>query len=159
MNSKQRIDADKGPVLVLHDTSEFSYKRKKPEEIGFIGKSSITKRSRNKIPQAYKVCGILMHSSLAITSNGLPLGLTSSRFWTRKVFKNTTQMKRHINPTRVPLEEKESIKWLKNLEDTMLSIKTPPSKIIHVCDRESDMYEFFSKTESELEAESEESTS
>ncbi len=63
-----------------------------------------------------KVCGILMHASLAVTSEGLPLGLTSTRYWSRKVFKNTNQMKRKINQTRLPIEKKESIKWLQNME-------------------------------------------
>ncbi|UWU72962.1 hypothetical protein [Bradyrhizobium sp. NC92] len=32
-------------------------------------------------------CGILMHSSLAMTTEGLPLGLAAIKFWTRKKFK------------------------------------------------------------------------
>ncbi|MFX5085463.1 hypothetical protein ABTC40_22735, partial [Acinetobacter baumannii] len=44
-------------------------------------------------------CGILMHSSLAVTTSGLPLGLTAVKFWTRKKFKGTNALKRKINPT------------------------------------------------------------
>jgi hypothetical protein len=73
-----------------------------------------------------------MHASLAVTSEGLPLGLTSTRFWSRKVFKGTEQLKRHINPTRIPIEEKESIRWLNNLEFTMNSTSENSSKIIHI---------------------------
>jgi hypothetical protein len=43
-------------------------------------------------------CGILMHSSLAVTTSGLPLGLTAVKFWTEK-FKGTNALKRKINPT------------------------------------------------------------
>jgi hypothetical protein len=55
-------------------------------------------------------CGILMHSSLAVTTEGLPLGLAAIKFWTRDKFKGTNALKRRINPTRVPIEQKESIR-------------------------------------------------
>jgi hypothetical protein len=55
----------------------------------------------------YTACGILMHSSLAITTAGLPLGLCAVKFWTRDKFKGTAALKRKINPTRVPIEKKE----------------------------------------------------
>lgn len=57
-----------GPVLVLQETTTFSYQRYKPENIGFIGK---TKFRGKPLTQ----CGILMHSSLAVTTEGVPLGL------------------------------------------------------------------------------------
>jgi len=55
-----------------------------------------------------------MHSSLAATTEGLPLGLCAVRFWTRKDFKGCNKLKKSINPMRVPIEEKESIRWLKS---------------------------------------------
>ena len=33
----------------------------------------------------------------------------AAKFWTRKKFKGTAALKKKINPTRVPIEEKESI--------------------------------------------------
>lgn len=50
-----------------------------------------------------------MHSSLAVTVEGLPPGLTAVKSWTRKKFKGTAQLKKKINPTRVPIEKKESV--------------------------------------------------
>ena len=35
-----------------------------------------------------------MHSSLAITEAGLPMGLAAVTFWTRKEFKGTNALKR-----------------------------------------------------------------
>lgn len=113
LSTQRRILSMEGPILLLHDTSEFSYKRKKPEEIGFISKKKKLSRSSRAIPQHFSVCGILMHASLAITAEGLPLGLTAVKYWTRKVFKNTAQMKRHINPTRIPVAE--AVSRLKNV--------------------------------------------
>lgn len=145
VNTQKRIISSSGPILLLHDTSEFSYKRKKPEEIGFISKKRKLTRVSQEIPQHISVCGILMHASLAVTQEGLPLGLSATKFWTRKVFKNTKQMKRHINPTRIPVTEKESIKWLNNLEDSLIPLKVESRRVINICDREGDMYELFCK--------------
>jgi hypothetical protein len=61
--------------------------------------------------QHYVVCGIQMHSSLAVTTDGLPLGLTAMKFWTRSKFIGWNALKKKINPTRVPIETKESIRW------------------------------------------------
>jgi hypothetical protein len=83
-----------------------------------------------------------MHSSLAVTAEGLPLGLSAIKFWTRDEFKGTNALKKHINPTRVPIEEKESIRWLQNLQEST-ALLGAPERCIHVSDRESDIYELF----------------
>ena len=83
-----------------------------------------------------------MHSSLAVTTEGLPLGLTAVKFWTRKKFKGTAALKKKINPTRVPIEEKESIRWLDNLGQST-ELLGDPGRCVHIGDRESDIYELF----------------
>jgi hypothetical protein len=90
----------------------------------------------------WTVCGILMHSSLAVTTEGLPLGLAAIKFWTRSKFKGTNALKRKVNPTRVPIEAKESVRWLENLKQST-SLLEEPSRCIHIGDRESDIYELF----------------
>ena len=129
--TRRRVTATEGPILVLHDTTEFSFKRDKPDMIGFTGKMA----GRTQ-------CGILMHSSLAVTSEGLPLGLAAIKFWTRKKFKGTRALKRKINPTRVPIEQKESIRWLENLRQST-DVLAEPGRCVHIGDRESDIYELF----------------
>jgi hypothetical protein len=85
------------------------------------------------------VCGILMHSSLAVTTEGLPLGLAAIKFWTRKKFKGTAALKK-INPTHVPIEKKESIRWLENVQQSAARLGDP-ARCVHIGDRESDIYE------------------
>ena len=128
-------------IFVLHDTTEFSYQREAPDAIG-ITKSVNSGRDKDGRTRAHTVCGILMHSSMAMTSEGLPLGLAAVRFWTRKKFKGTAALKRRINPTRVPIEEKESIRWLDNLSQST-ELLGSPERCIHIGDRESDIYELF----------------
>ena len=50
-------------------------------------------------------------------------------------------MKKKINPTRIPIDQKESVRWLENLkQSTQLA---NPDRCIHIGDRESDIYELF----------------
>jgi Transposase DNA-binding len=129
------------PLLILHDTTEFTYSRTDVESIGILHKSFTGKMKRGRLHH-FTVCGILMHSSLAVTTDGLPLGLTAIKFWTRSKFKGTNALKRKINPTRVPIEEKESFRWLENLKQST-ALLGEPQRCVHIGDRESDIYELF----------------
>jgi hypothetical protein len=138
-STRERFAATEDMALVLHDTTEFSYHREDGRAIGLLSKSHIGTKSR---PRHHKVCGILMHSSLTVTTEGLPLGLSAIKFWTREEFKGTNALKKHINPTRVPIEEKESIRWLQNLSEST-ALLNAPERCVHIGDRESDIYELF----------------
>ena len=116
-STRDRAVATDGLALVLHDTTEFTYQRENPEAIG-ITKSINSGRDKAGRLRSHTVCGILMHSSLVVTTEGLPIGLAAIKFWTRKKFKGTAALKKKINPTRVPIEKKESIRWLDNLKQS-----------------------------------------
>lgn len=136
--TKKRVSKTEGSVLVLHDTTEYSYKRKKPEKIGQ------THEPHFKYRHKYTVCGLLMHSSIVITPEGLPLGLAAIKFWTRDTFKRTRSLKNKVNPTRIPIETKESYRWIENLRQST-ALLDDPGRCIHIGDRECDIYEFFSE--------------
>jgi hypothetical protein len=140
-STRDRTVATDGLVLVLHDTTEFTYQRENPEAIG-ITKSINSGRNKAGRLRSHTVCGILMHSSLVVTIEGLPLGLAAVKFWTRKKFKGTAALKKKINPTRVPIEKKESIRWLQNVQQST-ELLGDPGRCIHIGDRESDIYELF----------------
>jgi hypothetical protein len=139
--TRERFEATEGPVLVLHDTTEFSYTRESKHAIGMICRSFARKYKDGRV-RLHTVCGILMHSSLVVTADGLPLGLAAIKFWTRSKFKGANALKRKINPTRVPIEAKESVRWLENLKQST-NLLGEPSRCIHIGDRESDIYELF----------------
>jgi hypothetical protein len=134
--TRERFAATDDVVLILHDTTEFTYSRNDVASVRILHKNLIGPKSRGR---HYTVCGILMHSSLAVTTEGLPLGLAAIKFWTRSKFKGTNALKRKINPTRVPIEEKESIRWLQNLNQST-TLLGDPQRCVHVGDRESDIY-------------------
>ena len=139
--TRTRYLASEGTVLLLQDTTEFTYQRRNPHDVGFTKSVNSGRDSKGRL-RHHAVCGILMHSSLAVTTDGLPLGLAAVKFWNRDKFKGTAQLKRKINPTRVPIEAKESIRWLDNLRQS-LALLGHPERCVHVGDRESDIYELY----------------
>jgi hypothetical protein len=140
-STRDRFAATDATVLILHDTTEFNYHREDIQSVGIVKRTPLRNRFEES-PQHYVVCGILMHSSLAVTIGGLPLGLAAMKFWTRKKFKGCNALKKKINPTRVPIEKKESIRWLENLKQST-ALFQDPQRCVHIGDRESDIYELF----------------
>jgi hypothetical protein len=139
--TRARFAESEGLVLVLHDTTELSYQRTSTEPIGKVRKT-VAGRHRDGRPRLHTICGLLMHSSLVVTTEGLPLGLAAIKFWTRKKFKGTNALRRKINPTRVPIEEKESHRWVENLKQAT-DLLGDSQRCVHVGDRESDIFELF----------------
>jgi len=129
---------------VLHDSTEFSYHRDNPEAIGILMKLATPYANKGQ-PGHHTTCGVLMHSSLVVTSDGFPLGLAAIKFWTRSKFHGANALKRSINPTRVPIEQKESYRWLENVRQST-ALLAEPGRMVHIGDRESDIYELFSTT-------------
>ncbi len=110
-STHDRAAGTEGLVLVLHDTTEFSYQREKSEAIG-ITKSINSGRDKAGRLRSHTVCGILMHSSLAVTIEGVPLGLAAVKFWTRKKFKGRQRLKRRsIRPGFPSRKRKASGGW------------------------------------------------
>jgi hypothetical protein len=140
-STRERFGGTDAKVLILHDTTELSYRR---ENVGLLHKPKHgpSDQWREENP----LCGISMHSSLAVTQAGLPLGLAAIKFWTRKKFKGTNALKRVINPTRVPIEEKESLRWLQNVQQST-HLLGDAKRCVHIGDRESDIYELFCAAE------------
>lgn len=153
--TQTRFAATDGPILVLHDTTEFSFTRSDSQAIGQTHKVASGQKNKAGRQRMHTVCGILMHSSLAVTPDGLPLGLTAIKLWTRKKFKGTNSLKgrgvdggKHsVNTTRIPIEEKESIRWLENVRQSTDHLGDS-DRCVHLGDRESDIYELFCECES-----------
>ena len=61
--TRDRVAVAAGPILVLQDTTEFSYQRERPELIGVTKSVNSGKDNTGRLRQ-HTVCGLLMHSSL-----------------------------------------------------------------------------------------------
>jgi hypothetical protein len=91
--TRDRFAATHGPILVLHDTTEFSFIRNDTKAIGQTHRVGRGHKDKTDRQPMHIVCGILMYSSLAVTTQGLPLGLAAIKLWTRKKFKGTNALK------------------------------------------------------------------
>ena len=85
------------------------------------------------------VKGIQVHSCIAVSVTGLPLGIISQSYETRPKAKSS--LSRAEKKSR-PMEEKESYRWVKTLK---ASAETVPAGVdaIVMCDREGDIYEVY----------------
>lgn len=136
--TRERLPSGESLILVLHDTTEFSYQREDKAAIGLISKAAVRK-DRQGQPIFFINCGICLHSSLVVTTAGLPLGLAAVKFWSRKQFKGLKQRRKAHT---APIEGKESVRWLENLRESTEQLEQP-GRCVHVGDQESDIYELF----------------
>jgi hypothetical protein len=125
-------------VLAIQDTSYFVYTNH-PKTEG-LGKMSM-KKGKN-VKKIYSN-GLIMHTCLAVTTKGLPLGLLDQKIFTRKLRKkDSKKAKPHAS---LPIEEKESYRWIESLENT--KEVTGAARVITICDREADLYDFFLRSQ------------
>jgi hypothetical protein len=115
-------------IPAVRDTTSLNYDRhEKTEGIGYIGD---------------KTKGVNIHSCIAVTTDGLVLGVLDQTHYNRPQAKDDT-MTAEVKKNR-PIEEKESNRWLVMMEEVCRNIPDE-IKVINVCDREGDIYELFDK--------------
>ena len=84
--------------------------------------------------------GFLMHASLATTLDRQPLGVVSAKFWAR----SKTKPEKKIHRDYLPIEEKESYKWIESYAiANKIACDCPNTQIINVADREADLIELW----------------
>lgn len=88
-----------------------------------------------------KTIGLLLHSTLALTPAGEPLGLLHTRSWARTT--RTFGRSSHAR-NRTPRAQKESQKWLDSLAACQqAAAQCPNTTLVNVADREGDLYDLF----------------
>lgn len=123
----QRRMSQKSVVLAVQDTTQLDYTHHPATEgLGTL---------HNKKQQ-----GMLMHTTFAVTPERVPLGIIHQQIWTRPAADFGKKHKRK----QLPIQEKESHKWLTSLEATsQMQEQLPGTKVVSVGDREADVYELF----------------
>jgi hypothetical protein len=115
-------------VLVVQDTTDLDFSdRLHCNGLGDIGKNQTGAVSH----------GLKMHSSLAISDQGLPLGVLGTQIYAS----HYNQAEKDANR---PIEEKESFRWLQTVQDVgEITGGLGQTETIVVGDRESDIFELF----------------
>lgn len=125
----ERIMAQK-LVLVVQDTTDLNFStRHHTEGLGPIGTNQTGAES----------LGLKLHTSLALTTDGLPLGVLRS-----VCFAPERKAKAGKRSVGRPIEEKKSFRWLEGHRDCVeIAKKTPKTRLLTVMDREGDIFELF----------------
>lgn len=84
--------------------------------------------------------GVFVHSTLAVSRSGVPLGLLDQHYWTRPE-KADPQQERQRNYHR-PFPEKESYKWLQTVQ-TVSAAHQGAARLLFISDAESDIHDYF----------------
>lgn len=84
--------------------------------------------------------GLLVHSVLAVTPEGVPLGLLDQHVWTRDPATVGTRHTRRHRPTA----QKESQRWLAAQAATFHAVP-PDTTVITIADREADLFDLFAQ--------------
>ena len=114
-------------ALIVQDSSDLSYStRSQCRGLGQIGTNQTGAKSR----------GLRLHSSLALSSSGLPLGVVQLQGCAPESAKGKDRQR--------PIEQKDSYRWLEGFGEAMkIAALLPHTQVINLTDREGDMFELF----------------
>jgi hypothetical protein len=112
-------------VIVAQDTTDVNYTTHK----GATGLGPINSNPDSR--------GVLLHTALALTAEGVPLGLLSQESWARDPATFGTAAQRRTRR----VAEKESQKWLTGLQRVAAALPVGPCVVL-VQDREADVFAF-----------------
>lgn len=116
-------------IYAVQDTTSLNYSSlKRTKGLGPLNHSS-------------KARGLHVHSSVAVTADGVMLGLLNQDIWARSGKRTAPDR------WKLPIHKKESFKWIKGIRGAREAIASlPPSErphLVHVMDREGDIHEVF----------------
>lgn len=128
-------------ILAVQDTCYYNYtSHQKTTGLGIL--SRFKGKHRNDI----LTTGLCMHTTMAVSVDGTPLGLLNQKITSREVLsKDKAKVKRRSHNIALSIEEKESIRWLDSMRATtsILSDNNTKKKVVTVADREADIYDLF----------------
>ncbi len=121
-------------ALIIQDTTYFDFSaRTKAKGLDLIHRGSHGVVSK----------GLMLHNTLAVTTDGIPLGILDQRFIDRKTLrKNGVEVGRGGDHREEPVKKKESQRWI-DVVRTCHDFDVGGCRMVHVCDREADFYELF----------------
>jgi hypothetical protein len=126
-------------VLAIQDTTYCSYTQH-PKTTGLCPVA----RHKGKNKDDIVSMGLVMHSTIVVGTDGLPLGIADQKIYSRpqSTEKMDAKKKKALND-RLPIENKDSYRWIESLENTSANLSGLQCRVVTICDREADIYELF----------------
>lgn len=114
-------------ILAVQDTTEYNLNHLQATEgLGYCSHKQVR--------------GFFMHSMLALTPEGLPLGVLGLKTWSRPL----DELGKRKQRRKLPIHAKESAKWLQGQQHlSTLKSYCPDTHLVSISDRESDIYDLF----------------
>jgi len=130
-------------VLAIQDTTYCNYSEH-PQTKGLCPLS----RKKGTHRDNMVTLGLIMHSTFMVGTDGLPLGVVDQKIYSRPqpTEKMETKNRKAIND-HLPTEEKDNYRWVESLEKTSANFAGLKTRVVTICDREADMYDFFLRGE------------
>ena len=114
VSAYSRIAACAGRILIVQDTTDLIYTQ-------FPSVQGLGQRLQAREGFKGGVNGILLHSSLALSAEGVPLGLLKQTFFTYDQIKENRGQDevnvRGLNK-KIPIDQKASFRWIDHLTET-----------------------------------------
>ena len=125
-------------VLCIQDGTDLNYNSlAQCQGLGVIGTNQTSAQSR----------GLHLHSTLVVTTDGLPLGLLGAQCEAPQGQKEEPEEEEEkaCSSTK-PLEERKTFCWIESLRDSnALAAEMPSTRQVCVMDREADFFELFNE--------------
>jgi hypothetical protein len=134
--TRERLPRGEELFLVVHDTTEFSYKREDMAAVGLVSKRSVSKDAQG--PVLYHL------RNLPSFQLGSDCGRAAAGFDRRQVLEpqSIPRPEGEKKGAKPPIEEKESLRWLENLRSST-ELLGQPQRCVRVGDQESDIFDLF----------------
>lgn len=121
-------------ILAIQDTTDVDYStHPKTRGLGHLQ----GKRTKGKLPQGLKV-----HSVVAASPEGVPLGLLFHQVWARE--EEAATKEEQVHRRHRPIAEKESGRWLL-AQQAIQEAFEPAQDVLTIADREADLYDLFAQ--------------
>ena len=142
--TRERLDRE-GGVILAQDTTEIDLTR--PEQ-QVSGAGPLDNGSRR---------GVLLHEMHAFTPDGTPLGTVHAVPWVRadddEGARSPISALSRAQRARIPIEEKESYRWVVALRDSeAIARQHPHTQTVCVADSEADIYELLAEATAESQS-------
>ena len=123
-------------ALLVQDTTELDLTRP-TQQVAGVGPIECDSRH-----------GAFFHPLVAFDAYGVPLGVAWQKNWAReKIERKLTQKERRSRRRKIPIEEKESIRWVEGIRSAReVADACPQTTCVCIADSEADIYEMFSET-------------
>ncbi|MFZ4398215.1 MAG: IS4 family transposase [Kiritimatiellia bacterium] len=132
--TRRRIEAQP-VVLLIQDTTELDVTRPTHQVKGAGFLNGDSRR------------GVLLHLLHAFTPDGTPLGTVRAHAWAREKSQQSCAQQTRAHRASVPLEKKESYRWVQMQRHAQqVTAECPSTRIISICDSEADLYEMFTNS-------------